>query len=653
MKLYISITLIFIVVALFAADDANAVEIQFNTSSLRDEITLGEYLTVYRDRTSAMGIEEIRRLPKQSYARPKTSNPSFGFDSSPLWAKITLRHDGSDSRQLVFRYGYSFADHIYLYQIGADSKTEEIRRGDMNIDYKAAIFNRLPAFEVTVRPGLNHFYFKLETRGRQLIPLKLMTVPAYRQAEIIEYAIIAASIGIFIAMIGYNLFLFVSFRSRIYLLYSVYMASFAFYILGVGGILNLFPVLDFNNNWLGNEGIVVSASVTSILMGIFTTSFLNTRSYLPRVFWIFPFCYGLLITAVIVLHWYSYSLGTLIASLTITVLMLIIFLAGIYSAGRRYRPAYFFSIAFFIVIVANILASLKFAGVLPYNALTNWAQNIGGSLESILLSLALGDRVNYYRHKTQENLTKLNRQNQHSYEQLSKIVYPHQISLIKDGGMLENTMPLHEAEAYVLCFDVISSSQVRRAGFHDFLSSFFAACYDLMSEGYHESTLQSRGFRIKEVGDGFFCSLGYPFQYPGELTASEAFSLAELFLKLFHKMAREYDADLHLHGSCGVAYGGLQGNYPASGPREYDLHGRGLILAHRYENFRKDITGFDDQTSIIILQSIVFDQLTPAEQQSFARVPLEAGRLQVRDDPSATELYYLTIDDLADEPASA
>ena len=67
---------------------------------------------------------------------------------------------------------------------------------------------------------------------------------------------------------------------------------------------------------------------------------------------------------------------------------------GFNIARKGYRPAIFFSIAWFTFLIGVCLFILKDLGVLPYNNITVYAMPAGSAIEVVLLSLALADRIN-------------------------------------------------------------------------------------------------------------------------------------------------------------------------------------------------------------------------------------------------------------------
>ena len=635
--------------SILAATSASAMQIVYNIEALDQSRGLGMFLTTYHDASAKMSFDDIKALPDKAFQRPMQVAPSYGFVEGSIWVRLNLANKDSQPKDLVLRYGYSFVDKISLYSQNAEGVWHSETKGDTNVNYDSALFNRLPTFSISLAPGLNQYFIKITTKGTNVVPLTLLDHESYRRAEIKEYVIIAATFGIFSAMISYNVFLFLTLRSRLYLVYSLYMTAFCLYVLAISGIFNLFAWLNVGNNWLSNEGTVYLASLAAILMTIFTEMFLNVKSYLPKIHKVFLFFYCLVTFDLVIVTIYDYGVGTIITSLSITFMMIFVLLTAIYSSFRRYRPAYYFSIAFFVLILANISASLKFGGLIPHNDLTNWSQQIGGSLEAILLSLALGGRYNFERRKAHKKMVQLNSQMQHSYSQLSKIVYPHQIEQIKSGGNLENTMPIERSSAYVICFDVIGSSKVHHPQFQKFLTELFAICYEKLDQDYNADRLESQGFRIKEMGDGFLCSLGYPFKFPRSLTASDALRLAREFIQEFYRHKARVLSEVALHCSVSVVYGSLQGMYPASGAKQYDLHGRALVLATRYESIRKDLEEFNDGCSIIVIQETVFRRLQAHEQEALKRIPLSSDGLFVRDDPAARDVYvnFLTENDSA------
>ncbi|HYX38905.1 MAG TPA: adenylate/guanylate cyclase domain-containing protein, partial [Oligoflexus sp.] len=208
---------------------------------------------------------------------------------------------------------------------------------------------------------------------------------------------------------------------------------------------------------------------------------------------------------------------------------------------------------------------------------------------------------------------------------------------------IEKTMPTHSSEACVISFDVVNSSKIQHVKTKEFFHKVFSRCYDAMMSGYESDSLKARAYRIKEMGDGFLCSVGYPF---GSLNSNICIAAVQIAIEFHHIFCEEVEAFAYhdpIYCSIGIAIGGIGGFYPENGTKEYDLYGTSIILATRYEGMRKSILNEDLKSNIIILQERVAISLRPDQRAKFTPFNLVEKQLVVRDDASARMLYYYLI----------
>ena len=245
---------------------------------------------------------------------------------------------------------------------------------------------------------------------------------------------------------------------------------------------------------------------------------------------------------------------------------------------------------------------------------------------------------------------------QHLYNQLSKLVYPHQLERIKLGDELENTMPLKEGKAIINVFDVQRSSQIRHEKTADFFVNLFQAFLQICMKGYEHNPLRSQAFRLKETGDGFISSVGYPFLpvYSRSL-ADSAVSTALLMFDAFNKEVERFNYSRPIKAAIGLAYNSVQGTFQSGGIRSYDLFGEALIQASKYEELRKQPVLWDIFTrhaekrgfsnfNILIVQEVVYNSLSPAYRELFSEIDLSdkelVGDFQMMYDNDARYIYF-------------
>jgi len=245
---------------------------------------------------------------------------------------------------------------------------------------------------------------------------------------------------------------------------------------------------------------------------------------------------------------------------------------------------------------------------------------------------------------------------QHLYNQLSKLVYPHQLERIKLGDELENTMPLKEGKAIINVFDVQRSSGIRHEKTADFFVNLFQSFLDICMKGYEHNPLRSQAFRLKETGDGFISSVGYPFlPVDSRSLADSAVATALNMFDAFNNEVEKFNYSRPIKAAIGLAYNSVQGTFQSGGIRSYDLFGEALIQASKYEELRKQPILWDiftkhaakrglEDFNILIVQEVVYNSLSPAYRDLFTEIDLKdkslVGDFQMMYDNDARYIYF-------------
>ncbi|MCB0409241.1 MAG: 7TM-DISM domain-containing protein, partial [Flavobacteriales bacterium] len=108
----------------------------------------------------------------------------------------------------------------------------------------------------------------------------------------------------------------------------------------------------------------------------------------------------------------KYETSYMIMELTAMIVSLLMLLFAVLILRKGYQPARYFLIAWSLFLSGIFLWVLKDLGVLPYNSFTNNSMQIGAAVETVLLSFALGARINSYKKENTKNTYK-RRQNKH------------------------------------------------------------------------------------------------------------------------------------------------------------------------------------------------------------------------------------------------
>ena len=323
--------------------------------------------------------------------------------------------------------------------------------------------------------------------------------------------------------------------------------------------------------------------------------------------------------------------------------------------------AFSFHAAYWVTITRNLVFALFSAIILRVIDAEffemNWLQIVQGLLAGMIFSwiFFVSIRTRFYLKSSEADVR------QHLYNQLSKLVYPHQLERIKLGDELENTMPLKEGKAIINVFDVQHSSEIRHEKTQEFFMNVFKAFLDICMKGYEHNPLRSRAFRLKETGDGFISSVGYPF-LPTEARslADSALSTALDMFAAFNKEVKNFNYSRPIKAAMGLAYNSVQGTFQSGGIRSYDLFGDALIQASKYEELRKQPLIWNlisdharelglEAFNILIVQEVVYNSLSPIYRDLFVEIDLKSDYFSKSDfqllyDNEARYVYFHLLD---------
>ena len=327
----------------------------------------------------------------------------------------------------------------------------------------------------------------------------------------------------------------------------------------------------------------------------------------------------------------------------------------ILGTAFSYKAVYLHTFLRNVILSITVAVAINFIGAAAnVFYITQLAQGfLGGTMVSWVFFEAV--RTRFYLKSTDADTR------QHLYNQLSKLVYPHQLERIKLGDELENTMPLKEGKAIINVFDVQRSGEIRHEKTQEFFLGVFQSFLQVCMKGYAHNPLRSRAFRLKETGDGFISAVGYPFlPIDSSSLADSAVSTALTMFEAFNLEVKKFNYSRPIKGAMGLAYNSVQGTFQSGGIRSYDLFGDALIQAAKYEELRKQPVLWDifceharelgmENFNILIVQEFVYNSLSNSYRDMFTEIDLEDERLTEKDfhlmyDNEAKYIYYYLLE---------
>lgn len=311
-----------------------------------------------------------------SLGQSQSITPNLGLSEDTV--KFDLTIEKCENKILFLR------SHSYDFFSATDKNGNVVLS---NSEYQRGI----QEFQLSGSGEPQNYIFKILSAEQILVPMVISDAQTIAQENKIKDAFYLLFAGIFISIILYNLFLYVSLGDKLYLLYVVVTIFIGLVQLHFGGKLT---------EWFYDRQSILAIYDTHILGAlsgvttiIFANSFLNTKRYCNWIYKISLFSIGLytlsLITLCFSLPTVSYQIININASVS-----LLLVVASIYSIKQGHRQAKFFLLAWSFFLIGVTVFALKDFGILPFNAFTNFALPVGSVVEILLLSFALADRIN-------------------------------------------------------------------------------------------------------------------------------------------------------------------------------------------------------------------------------------------------------------------
>lgn len=428
-KIIASLKLVFLFVCLIPFG-ANAKSLPAITKF--DYRSLGKRITYFEDKTASLTFAEARFADSTGKFKVGEQDIlNFGNSKSAFWIKI--KYVPSKYVQNYFTIDVPNVENIDFYWFNSlgDKKTIYtgcFLKGTEGVQITNNFVFNLPIQEVSQE---NTIFLRLKTNNILMVPLKLSAVDKTMQGRIYKDSIEFIYIGILIALLLFNLFLFFSVKDVTYLYYTIYVFTLSAYmLLYIRGYSYLFGE-DFRILVNHYPHVFLSLSVFSSLS--FCMKFLTLRKLLPKFVTLYYIAgsAGLLLL-VVSLSGFK-SVGSQIAQyLTITVALLV-WVSGVVAYMRGHNPAKYYVLAWSFIWVTVAIVTLTLANIIDSTEFTMQLVPVGSTLELLLLSFALGDRYKAIIQKEQsvrdENFMLVQTQNQRLEEnvkvrtlQLSKTI---------------------------------------------------------------------------------------------------------------------------------------------------------------------------------------------------------------------------------------
>jgi len=348
-------------------------------------------LSYYIDETNSITFSQASSIGFSNRYRQHESYQNKDFKpNASYWIRFPVRHNANSKKIWLFEFYDQTIDHIEAYIPQEDGSYRGLVMGDTQPFDKRTFQHKNFEIHLDMKSDtVVYYYFNLRSHDFADIRIALRSVDRFVYYALNEYFLFGTFYGMILIIILYNFLVYLAIReikNIYYIFYLLSVAAYAFSLDGIG-FQYFWPNHPEWNDYM--LGITLYAVIIWAL--VFTRRFLRTRGNVPKLDKALKLMIGLRsIMFVIELLFYPELLAY--RSLEIIPLSLI-FYTSIKVWSQGYRPARFFVFAYGQLFIGFFLRTLVYLNVLPFTTLSHYSLHISFVLEMLLLTFALGDRI--------------------------------------------------------------------------------------------------------------------------------------------------------------------------------------------------------------------------------------------------------------------
>jgi signal transduction histidine kinase len=337
------------------------------------------------------GVWSVADVTRPSFAHAFRRVPerilNAGHGSSVYWVRFAVHNRGSGDSLIV-----SLPTTIELAELFVDGAPVAARAGKLVAFDDREVRHRTTSFRVALAPGARAgLHLRLRSNDVMMIAPVVRAERSFWTAASTESLVFGAYYGLLLAMVVYNLIVFLVLRDTVYLYYVVFQVAF-------GAMTASFDQLLLQYLWPARpawsargEFFLGGATMSAALM--FARAFLQASRRIPRTSRVLQAnavaALALAIIGVVTTHWGVGLVFRLVAGCQCVLVLWAIFRA--WRAGAS--DAAIFAVGWLTFLASVAVAALSGLGVAPQFYAGPYVLKLGSATEAMLLALGLAHRI--------------------------------------------------------------------------------------------------------------------------------------------------------------------------------------------------------------------------------------------------------------------
>ncbi len=360
-----------------------------------DEIPLQGAVRFVEDAQHAFTLDSIR-APDVPWADYGAAVFNQGYSNSTWWLRFQLENPSAQPLARLLEVGYAALDHVDVYVLAGDVVLQQYNMGDKQPYHQRPVDHRFFVAPLHFDSGQTlDVIVRVRSSGAVQTPLTLWEYGRFHSVNFTATIVQGLYYGGILTIAIYNLLIFFVLKDRNYLYYVIFMLCTMMTLAAQSGLAFRFLWPDAT---IWNDlAIVFFTAATAGFAAIFTVRFLRLEILSRPLQRLLQAAAGFSVALMASCFVAPYHYIAVIILLDVVLVVVLAVVAGLHALIRKVPSARYYMLAWSILLVGAMVVVLSRLGFLPVNLFTEYSTQLGSLLESILLSLALADRINTER----------------------------------------------------------------------------------------------------------------------------------------------------------------------------------------------------------------------------------------------------------------
>ena len=374
---------------------------QYIVSDNEKNQLIGANAYYLQDSIGTLSLDNV--INSANFIRNEKQIINLGVSNSVFWIRFDVLNTSS-SDEIALNIDLPTLNYVELFGPDTTGGYHSLHISGSDFKFSKRQINT-PSYVFTLHTPQNKrttYFLKLRGNSPLVIPMFIGKRNAVTDSVWKKNILFGCYAGIILCMLLYNLFLMFSIKEdKSYLWYVLHtlfvgitQASFFGYS---------FQYLWPDNTWLAKQSIFIFTCLVSIVGIIFLQIFLSTKKTIPKlnkVFFVFFFLYVVILG---LSFKQNYVTAYKMLQPTQGFVALFIIFISIRLVLKGFKQARFYLLSWLLFMVSIIIFAVKDFNLIPYNLFTSTAMLSGSALQVILLSFALGDKINVFRKEKEQS----------------------------------------------------------------------------------------------------------------------------------------------------------------------------------------------------------------------------------------------------------